>query len=202
MAIITNSTTFTVSDASPVDTTTQDVVFASPNPSIILPGDPIGVSSGSLRRLTYPTTAFAPLIYSSNPDVYTNFNVSPLDVRPTVQTTGSLEDNLLVGWLGRSRDVSIEERWLGSTNKSRMKLDFFLELHNYYRNPPVNGQYIIWEPRDRTVKQYYIIIEALSLSLTGSAGQGAGDFEFDYLVTRHGYVAGSVTLRFKIISEV
>lgn len=202
MAILSSSITFTVGDAAPIATTTGDVVFSSPSPSPILPGDPVGVAAGELRRLVYPTTAFAPIVYATNPDVYTNFNASPLDVRPTVLTTGSLEDNLLVGWVGRPKDVSIEERWLGSTTRSRMKLDFFMELHNYYRNPPTNGTYIQWEPRDRTTKVYNIVIESLSLSLTGSAGQGAGDFEFDYLVTRHGYVAGSVTLKFKIIGEV
>jgi hypothetical protein len=113
-----------------------------------------------------------------------------------------LSDNVLIGWLGQSKDVSIEERWLGSTTKSRMTLAFFIELQNYYQNPPVNGTYVQWEPRDRTTKKYNVMIEALSLSTTGSAGAGAGDYEFDYIVTRHGYVAGTVVLRFRIISEV
>jgi hypothetical protein len=47
-----------------------------------------------------------------------------------------------------------------------------------------------------------VVIEALSLSITGSAGAGAGDYEFDYIVTRHGYVAGTVVLRFRVVSEV
>jgi len=202
MSIISNSITFTVGNASPVATTTGDIVPAIPTGPIILPGDPIGVVAGDLRRLVYPGGTYAPIVYATNPDVYTNFNTSPLDKRPRVLASQTLTDNVLIGWLGQNKDVSIEERWLGSTTKSRMKLSFFLELQNYYQNPPTNGTYIHWEPRDRTTKVYNVIIEALSLSTTGSAGAGAGDYEFDYIVTRHGYVAGTVVLRFRIISEV
>ena len=201
MAIISNSITFTVGDASPVATTQSDIVFGTASPSIILPGDPIGVTAGELRKLVYPDSSFAPLIYETNPDVYTNFNTSPLDVRPHALATATLDDNVIMGWLGKGKDVSISERWIGSTTKSRMTLDFFTELQNYYRNPPTNGTFIQWQPRDRTSKVYSIVIESLTLSLTGSAGQGAGDFEFDYIVTRHGYLAGTVELRFRIIGE-
>jgi len=202
MSIISNSITFTVGNAAPVATTTADIVPAIPTGPIILPGDPIGVVAGDLRRLVYPGGTYAPIVYATNPDVYTNFNTSPLDKRPRVIASQTLTDNVLVGWLGQSKDVAIEERWLGSTTKSRMTLSFFLELQNYYQNPPTNGTYIQWEPRDRTTKIYNVIIEALSLSTTGSAGAGAGDYEFDYIVTRHGYVAGTVVLRFRVISEV
>jgi len=202
MSIISSSITFTVGNASPVATTTGDIVPAIPTGPIILPGDPIGVVAGDLRRLVYPGGTYAPIVYATNPDVYTNFNTSPLDKRPRVLASQTLTDNVLVGWLGQNKDVSIEERWIGSSTKSRMKLSFFLELQNYYQNPPVNGLFIQWEPRDRTTKKYNVVIEALSLSTTGSAGAGAGDYEFDYIVTRHGYVAGTVVLRFRIISEV
>jgi hypothetical protein len=200
MPTITGSITFTVGNASPVETTTTDI-----HPAAIVAGvtgNPAKTEDGELRRLVYPTSDFAPIIYASNPDVYTNFNTSPLDKRPRAFATATLSENKLIGWLGVSKDVAIEERWVGSAKESRMKLDFFLALQDYYANPPTNGQYIIWEPRDRTSKRYNIVIEALSLSLTGSAGQGAGDFEFNYLATRHGYVTGTVELRFRIISEV
>ena len=202
MSIITNSVTFTIGNASPVVTTEADVQFAIPTGPIILPGDPIAESAGALRELVYPGGLFPPIIYATNPDVYTNFNTSPLDKRPHAYVNPTLSDNLLIGWRGVSRDVSVEERWNGSTTTSRMTLDFFLALQNYYQNPPVNGTFIQWWPRDRTTAKYNVVIEALSLSLTGSAGQGAGDYEFDYIVTRHGYLAGTVVLRFAIIGAV
>ena len=201
MPTITGSITFTVGNQTPAATTTAEVIPAAPVTGGV--GDnPAKTQDGELRRLVYPTASFAPLIYSSNPDVYTNFHTSPLDKRPRAFAQATLTDNILIGWQGVNRDVAIEERWIGSTNKSRMKLDFFLALQDYYRNPPVNGQYIQWEPRDRTATVYNIVIETLSLSLTGSAGQGAGDFEFDYITTRHGYIAGTVALRFRIVGAV
>lgn len=200
MATITGTLNFTVGNNTPVATTTQEikpaavVAVSSSNPAL--------TQTSELRRLTYPTNSFAPLIYESNPDVYTNFNTSPLDRRPRALVQATLQDNIMIGWQGVSRDVAITERWNGSTRESRMTLAMFLALQDYYNNPPTNGTYITWEPRDRTTKKYNIIIESLTLSVTGSAGQGAGDFEFDYLVTRHGYVAGTVQLTFRIIGEV
>ena len=175
MSIVSNSITFTVSNATPVATTTGDIVPAIPTGPIILPGDPVGVVAGDLRRLVYPGGTYAPVVYATNPDVYTNFNVSPLDKRPRAFVTPTLSDNVLIGWLGQSKDVAIEERWMGSATKSRMTLSFFLELQNYYQNPPTNGTFVQWEPRDRTTKKYNVVIESLSLSMTGSSGAGAGE---------------------------
>jgi hypothetical protein len=199
MATITGSLTFTVGDATPVVTTTTDI-----KPAAILAvtgSNPAMTSDSQLRRLVYPTSDFAPIIYESNPDVYTNFNTSPLDKRPRAFAQATLTDNMLIGWLGVSRDVAIQERWNGSDTISRVKMDFFLALQDYYTNPPTNGQYIHWEPRDRTSKVYNIVIETLTLSLTGSAGQGAGDFEFDYIAARHGYCPGTMVLQFRIVGE-
>jgi hypothetical protein len=200
MPTITGTLNFTVGNQTPVATTTTDI-----KPAAI-----VAVSSGNsaitqtseLRRLVYPTNDFAPLIYESNPDLYTNFNTSPLDKRPRAFAQATLQDNILIGWQGVSRDVNIDERWVGSARQSRMTLAMFLALNDYYSNPPTNGSYIIWEPRDRTSKTYEIVIENLTLSMSGSAGQGAGDYEFDYLVTRHGYVSGTVQLSFRIVGEV
>jgi hypothetical protein len=198
MPIIQNTITFTVGNNTPVATTEEDILPSSAFTS----GNEAATSDDELRRLVYPGGTFAPIVYESNPDVYTNFDRSPLDKRPRAFATATLTDNIIMGWLGANKDVAIEERWNGSTTRSRMKLDFFLQLKDYYYNPPTNGTYIIWEPRDRTSKRYNIVIESLSLSLSGSAGAGAGDFEFDYIVTRHGYIAGTVELRFRIVSEV
>lgn len=199
MAVITNSLSFTVGNQTPVATTTAEV---NPTPTTSSSAsNPALTADTELRRLVYPTVAFGPIVYESNPDVYTNFHTSPMDKRPRAFTQATLTDNIIIGWLGVNRDVAIEERWVGNSKESRMKLDFFLALKDYYENPPTNGTYIQWEPRDRTTKKYDIVIETLTLSLTGSAGQGAGDYEFDYIATRHGYVLGTVVIRFRIVGE-
>lgn len=195
MPTIQNSITFTVGLQTPVASTVADIVPAT----VVSIPNSIGTSDSQLRRLVYPTSAYAPIVYQKNPDVYTNFNTSPMDKRPRAFAQATLTDNILVGFLGVNRDVPIEEKWLGSSKEACMKLDFFLALQDYYNNPPTNGTYIVWEPRDRTTVRYNIVIETLTLSLSGSAGAGAGNYEFDYLVTRHGYVAGSVELRFRVV---
>jgi len=200
MPTITGTLNFTVGNQTPVATTTTEIKPAAV--TAISSSNPGMTQTSELRRLVYPTSSFAPLVYESNPDMYTNFNTSPLDKRPRAFAQATLSDNILIGWQGVSRDVNIDERWIASAKSSRMTLSFFLALQDYYANPPTNGQYIIWEPRDRTSKTYEIVIESLTLSATGSAGQGAGDFEFDYLATRHGYVVGTVQLSFRIIGEV
>lgn len=200
MPTITASLAFTVGSAVPVDTTTVDIVPAAV--ASVSSSNPAATATGELRRLVYPTSTFAPIIYESNPDVYTNFNTSPLDKRPRAFAQATLTDNKLMGWVGVNRDVAIEERWIASSKASRMTLTFFLALQDYYTNPPTNGQYITWAPRDRTSTVYNIVIESLTLSTTGAAGQGAGDFEFDYIATRHGYVTGTVELRFRIVGVV
>jgi hypothetical protein len=200
MPTLTGTLNFTVGNQTPVATTTTEikpaVVLASSSENAAL------TQTSELRRLVYPTGSFAPLIYESNPDIYTNFHTSPLDKRPRAFAQATLQDNILIGWHGVSRDVSIDEKWIGGNKQSRMTLGMFLALHDYYVNPPTNGQYIVWEPRDRTSKTYNIVIESLTCSMTGSAGQGAGDFEFDYLATRHGYIVGTVQFSFRIIGEV
>lgn len=201
MPTITGTLNFTVGAQTPANTVTQDVFPATPVASNA-GGNPAYTSVSQLRKLTYPTAAFAPLVYESNPDVYTNFQSIPLDVRPRVGAQATLQDNILIGWLGVAKDVAITERWLGSTTKSRVTMAFFLALQDYYKNPPTNGTYITWEPRDQTTTVYNVVIESLTLSLSGSAGAGAGDYEFDYIAARHGLAPGTVEIRFRIIGVV
>lgn len=200
MPLITATLNFTVGNQTPVETATLDIYPASP---IVAVGEnPAFTSDSQLRRLVYPGGTFAPIIYESNPDIYTNFQKIPLDKRPRVGAQATLQDNLLVGWLGRAKDVAITEKWIGSTTKSRVTMDFFLAVQDYYLNPPTGGQYITWAPRDQTNTVYNIIIEQLTISLSGSAGAGAGDFEFDYIAARHGLAAGTMELQFRIVGEV
>lgn len=197
MPLITGTLSFTVGNQTPADTTTLDVYPASP--ILAVGANPAFTTDSQLRRLVYPGGTFAPLIYESNPDVYTNFQRVPLDKRPHVGAQATLQDNILVGWLGRAKDVAILEKWNGSTNKSRVTMDFFLALQDYYLNPPTGGTYITWEPRDQTTTVYNIIIEQLSLSASGG---GQGDFEFDYIAARHGLAAGTLEMRFRIVGAV
>tara|TARA_R110000772_G_scaffold267971_3_gene393613 strand:- start:45019 stop:45564 length:546 start_codon:yes stop_codon:yes gene_type:complete len=181
MAIISTQTTVTIGDAVAVVTTADMVLQASVTGSL------------ALRKLTYPTTAFAPIVYTQNPDEWINFDTSPMVKRPSVGTLRTLEDTKLTGWQGYARDASITETWKGGGSKASMDLDFFRQLYAYYENPPTTGL-IQWAPCDRTSTVYNILIESLT-----AGGTGIG---MDFLAARQLCVLGNVVLRFRIVSEV
>ncbi|MHC4238553.1 MAG: hypothetical protein ACYSUC_02175 [Planctomycetota bacterium] len=182
MALISTQTTVTIADASAVVTTADMTLQASV------------VGSLALRQLIYPdATVFAPITYEKNPDEWTNFDSSPLVKRPTVASLKTLEDNKLTGWQGFSKDASITETWQGSTSEAPITLDFFRQLYAYYENPPVNG-FIVWSPLDRTLNQYNILIERLTV--------GGGQVKFNYIAAQHGFLTEDVTFQFRIVSQV
>ncbi len=181
MAIISQQTTVTIGDASAVLTTADLVLQASITGTL------------ALRKLTYPTSAFAPIVYTQNPDEWTNFDVSPLVKRPSVGVLRTLEDTKLTGWQGFSRDASIIEKWRGSSSVASMDLDFFRQLYAYFENPPTTGL-IQWSPLDRTSTVYNILIERLTV--------GGSQISMDYLAVRQNCVMGDVQFQFRIVSEV
>jgi hypothetical protein len=182
MAIITSTTTVTIGDAAPVTTTLDFTLGASTT------------GTGALRRLVYPdATALAPIVYTKNPDDWTNFDVTPLVKRPRIGVLKTLEDNKITGWQGYARDSSITETWRGSDSVASITLDFLRQLYAYYETPPLTS-FIQWEPRDRTASIYNIVIESLTV--------GGQDIHMNYIAANAGYVTGDVVLRFRIVSEV
>ena len=181
MAIISKQTTVSIGNASAVLTTADLVLQASITGTL------------ALRQLTYPTSAFAPIVYMQNPDEWTNFDVSPLVKRPSVGVLRTLEDTKLTGWQGFAKDAPIIEKWRGSGNQASMDLDFFRQLYAYYENPPTTGL-ITWAPIDRTVNVYNILIERLTV--------GGSEIRMDYLAARQNCLVGDVEFRFRIVSQV
>jgi len=181
MPIITSTTTVTIGDASAVVTTRDFTLGASTT------------GTGALRRLIYPTSALAPIVYRKNPDDWTNFDISPLVKRPRVGVLQTLEDNKITGWQGYARDSSITETWRGSDSEASIELDFLRQLYAYFETPPLTS-FIQWEPRDRTTSVYNIIIESLTA--------GGQDIRMNYIAANAGFVVGDVVLRFRIVSEV
>lgn len=182
MAIITSNTVVAIGDAAAV-TTTQDFTLGAST-----------TGTGALRRLVYPDAAtLAAIVYTKNPDDWTNFDVSPLVKRPRVGILQTLEDNKITGWQGYARDASITETWRGSETEASMTLDFLRQLYAYYESPPLTS-FIQWEPRDRTAAVYNIVIENLTV--------GGQDIRMNYIAANAGYVLGDVALRFRVLSEV
>jgi len=182
MAIITSNTIVAIGDAA-ATVTTQDFTLGAST-----------TGTGALRRLVYPdATALAPIVYTKNPDDWTNFDVSPLVKRPRVGVLQTLEDNKITGWQGYARDASVTETWRGSDTEASLKLDFLRQLYAYFETPPLTN-FIQWEPRDRTASVYNIVIESLTV--------GGQEIRMNYIAANAGFVLGDVVLRFRIISEV
>ena len=181
MATITGSTILTIADAAGVAVESTFTV----QPQI----------AGNLqcRCLVYPTTTFAPIVYSHNPTNTVNFDVSPVDKLPEVNAFPTIMDNRFTGWPGYSKDASVSEVWQGSDALASMDLGFFRQLVNYYQNPPASG-FIVWQPKDRTKVRYNVSIETLT-----AAGS---EITYNYIASLNLYMLGEVRLQFRIISEV
>lgn len=181
MALITSSTSITVLDALDIITSVDFVL------------QPENSGENALRELHYPNNDLAPIIYTKNPDLYSNFDTSPLVKRPRVSVLPTLEDNRLTGWQGYTRDTPVTETWSGSDSVASMPIGFFRQLYSYFENPPI-GSFITWSPKDRTNTVYNIVIESLTVN--------GAQITFSYVPAKLGWVTGDVVMVFRIVSEV
>ena len=181
MAIISTQTTVTIGDATAI-VTTSDLVL-----------QPTIVGTLAARGLTHPQGTLGPLIYTKNPDEWTNFDVSPMVKRPSVASLRTLTDTRLTAWGGFDRDASVTEIWRGSETEASMEIDFFRQLYAYFENPPTVG-FIQWSPADRTVNVYNILIERLTA--------GGSEIKMNFIALRQNYILGDIVFKFRIVSQV
>ena len=185
-------------------------------------GDPT-----ACRRLVFPSTVtplLAPIVYSvgglcKNPDRTFNLDNAVLP-HPRTQAVETLGTTRVIRFERGIEDTIVTEVWLGSDNRAAMSTALFRMFYEYLINAPpfqpsqTTGDFIQWEPRDRTDKVYNV--ELLSLS----AGGGEGEAQFDVLDFRDaggaiiqnaldslnllptGIVDREVRLRMRVISEV
>jgi hypothetical protein len=181
MTLLTSATTFTV---------TGTVVREDYIDLILLPENN-GVDA--FRELHYPNNDFPTLIYSKNPDKWTNFDRSPLTARPVVKYAKTLEAGQLTRWTPYIKDSLVKETWEGGGSKLSMQAYFFRRLWEYYANPPAEN-YIEWYPKDRTTAGYYIEIDSLSV--------GGEEVAMDYLAMSNDYILDAVVLAFRVIGVI
>jgi hypothetical protein len=181
MTTLSSSTAFTVEGA----TQREDYV------DIYLMPENSGADA--FRELHYPNEVFPRLIYSKNPDKWTNFDTTYLTARPVLKYAKTLEAGQLTRWNPYIQDTVVKETWEGGGSKLSMQAYFFRRLWEYYTNPPADD-YIMWYPKDRTTAGYYIEIESLSV--------GGEDVAMDYLALSNEYILDAVTLTFRIVGEI
>lgn len=181
MAIITSQTSIIIDDALSVTTSIDFILQPESNGTL------------ALRELRYPNNLLPPIVYSTNPDQWTNFDTSPMVKRPKIAVQQTIQDNRVIGWKGFDRDSPITEIWKGSDSVSPMFLSFFRQLHAYYENPP-STSFITWHPKDRTANSYNILIESLTV--------GGNEIQLDFIAAINGLLTQDVRLVFRIVSKV
>jgi len=181
MPTISNSTTFVIVTAT-TNVEQVDLVLLPENAGL-----------NACRELHYPNDVFPVLVYPKNPDHWTGFDTEPIKA-PVLTTEKTLGGNKLARWPGYVSDNAVMETWTGDARTLSMTADFLRRLLEYYLNPPDDG-YVIWYPKDRTVRGYHIEIESLTID-------GTSAVKLDYIATKAGYIMGEVSLAFRIVGEV
>jgi hypothetical protein len=184
MALLTSQTTIEIAAPGQVITEVADLVLLPENSGI-----------SALRELHYPDDVLPPLIYEAMPTKWENFDSAPLTAQPGLSAAQTLADTILNRWPGTLKDLPVKEYWCSSEDKSVMSAYFFRRLAEFFLNPPPDGQYITWWPKDRTATGYQIEIESLT------AG-GKDVLTLNYPQIYHGCLAVEVVFAFRIIGEL
>ena len=197
MTTLTSQTSFEIEAPAEVYTEIVDLVLLPENNGLNV-----------MRELRYPADALPPLIYAEPPDSWQNFDNAPLTGRPSLASQQTIEDTVFNIWPGYLTDNPVLEIWKGSDTVARMPAYFLRRLLEYFLNPPPDGTYITWWPKDRTSQGYNIQIEGLragnAVGSTSGTSKAADqqDIVFDGVALSQGYVMGEVIFSFRIISEV
>ena len=196
VAILTASASFAVSTTVSTPGTVATSVTIQPR-TPLSSVDTVG--AGTPRELVYPTSALpSPLVYTMNPQVFTNLGPGDVYTRPLYASHRTLSKSATVQFQGDISDMQVEEKWLGGGNRIAMPLSFFSALWEYYSTPPdVNSAgFILWYPKDMNNHCYQVFITNLSVG-------GNEAVTLDHLArTGEGWVHEEVVMSLRIISRV
>jgi len=172
-------------------------------------GDPT-----ACRRLIHPDTSIPPLVYAvggrcHNPPQTLNLDLDVLLKRQTtvVRTLGSTR---IVDYTDALEDAIVTEIWPGSDGAWSMSATMWRNLYNYYRNPPdpTVGNYVIWEPRDKTTKRFQVQIVSLTpndFTIEEFLSRGGGVLQTvtgGLEPTSSGFISSEVRLEMRIVAEI
>jgi len=172
----------------------------------------------ALQTLTHPLSAsFPPIVIPVQPDSVSNFmdEVIPVPLATTRRTLGT---TMLIRHEGQLDDTDCELSWRGSKESVASLPSYVLRLFiNYLLNPPALNPsaqtYIVWAPRDLSIKSYNVLFYKIAVG-SGSKGKAMDMREIrgpddpidnaftGWDVDPTGYIDENVTLTFHIVSEV
>jgi hypothetical protein len=146
------------------------------------------------RELHYPDDLLPPIVYQDMPDEWENFDTDLLTSRPLSATEMTLAGNKSASWPGYLGDRPVKEIWSGRDDVARMTAYQFRRIMEYFLNPPASG-FIVWKPKDRTTKEFNVIIEDFSVG-------GSTVARLRYVAAYNELVVKEITLTLRIVSEV
>lgn len=146
---------------------------------------------GGGRRMRHPY--LVPIVYPRNPDRTMGFDFDRM-LKTKSNVTKTLSSSVVTKFRDEPEDVQITEVWQADSLST--ETGFFRKLHRYYTEVLPVGDYIGWQPKDLTWKNYFI--ELLDVQL------GSVD---DYLVEELGeerayMMREQLTVRFKLVKEI
>lgn len=148
-------------------------------------------SFGGGRRMRHPF--LDPIIYPRNPDRTSGFDNDALHKQSTI-VIKTLDSTAVARYMDKDEDRVITELWQAESLSTTTELA--RQFHRYLIEILPVGEYIGWQPRDRTWKNYFI--ELLSVSVGP-----AEDFLFEELGDERPYLMREqLTVRFKLVREI
>jgi len=163
-----------------------------PSTSARLLQDPrLNPLTGGGRRLIHP---YLPdVIYPENPTSTLGFDVDAIPrMRPVVARMAA--GSALLQYPDSKDDVLISENWNAGTLSTNV--DFVRQLMEYLMSPLPTGDFIGWNPRDRTPYNYFVDLVNLAIGSNDAYHLEEQHSNLDDLL-----ITEPVTLTFKLVRD-
>lgn len=146
---------------------------------------------GGGRRMRHPY--FEHIVYPRNPDRTSGFDIDALYKQTSIMTK-TLDSSAVSKFLDKPEDRIITEIWQAETLST--ETGFARCLQRFLTTPLPVGDYIGWQPRDRTYKNYFI--ELLDVQVGP-----VEDYLFEELGDERPYLMREqLTVKFKLVREI
>lgn len=146
---------------------------------------------GGGRRMRHPF--FEHIVYPRNPDRTSGFDNDALHKQSNIMTK-TLDSSVVSSFLDQDEDRVITEIWQAESLST--ETGFARMLHRYLITPLPVGEYLGWQPRDKTWKCYFIQLLAVQVG-------PVEDYLFEELGDERPYLMREqLTVKFKLVREI
>lgn len=146
---------------------------------------------GEGRRMTHPL--LTDIVYSRRPDRDVNFFHDVLP-RADAVLTQTLDGAAVTRFDGALDGTPITEVWLAETLSTHT--DMWRQFYDYWVTPLPPGEYVGWQPRDKTPKRFAIEI------LRVDCGPSEGEYLIESIGKEPGMMRFQLSVTFRCVREV